>query len=305
MQSKIFADKKPQISSINITLGTTKNCEIVFINGPSDFFVQLHPDYLELESLMNNITETYDNNGKVMQVSEIQSNTFCIAQYTEDLKWYRAVIKSVEGSGATVEFVDYGNVELVEFSNMKVIEEEFVKLPMQAIHCKLLGLTSAENKENEYANFVERVEGKSLKAEFVAEENGIYEVLLREVVDDKSTTNYINEEFCTSADLTRAKETASRKVYNTMTKQIVTADYAPADSKWQPSLYDPETKHDVIVTWFINPHKFYCQSLAEETKFKTMMNDIQKTYAGREPVTHRLEVIDYFIFKSKCVIYKK
>lgn len=277
-----------------------KNCEVVFINGPLDFFVQLSPDNLELETDMNNIAEIYENSAvEAMQPSEIQCDTCCIAQYTEDLKWYRAIIKSVEGNNATVEFVDYGNIESVEFSNIKIIKEEFLKLPMQAVHCKLLGLlTNMENKETEETMFMEKVEGKSLEVEFVTKENGIYEVLLREVIDNISKTNYINEEFCTSEDLTRAKEMAIKKVSNKITKKIdAIPDYATFDSKWQMALYDPETKHNVIVTWFINPNKFYCQTLNKEAEFKAMMNEIQKTYAGRKSVTHELKVITFVTLK--------
>ncbi|XP_032689380.1 maternal protein tudor-like isoform X3 [Odontomachus brunneus] len=289
LQSKVAANKGSQFASMNITLGTVKNCEIVFTNSPSDFFIQLSPECLELESIMDSIAETYEKDGETMQAFKIKCGTCCVAQYEEDLKWYRAMIQSVEGNNATVKFIDYGNSELVNFIKIKVIQEEFVKLPMQAVQCKLLGL--ADNKEVEYATFVEKTEGKSLEVEFITEENGIYEVLLREIVEGVSNTCYINEEFCTSADLTKVKETAlNKRKPNTTRKVHVVSDYAPLDSKWQTALYEPESKHDVIVTWFINPNKFYCQTLAQETEFKTMMNEIQKTYASREPIKNKLEV---------------
>jgi len=283
---------------IDITLGSVKNCEIVFINSPSDFFVQLNPDCLELDSIMENIAATYENGGDTIQASEIQSGTYCIAQYSEDLKWYRAVIKSVEENSATVEFVDYGNTESVDLMKIKVISEEFFKLPMQAIHCKLLGLTDTGNKEDQYAIFLEKAEGKPLQIEFVSEEDKIYEVLLREVVDSVPNTNYINEEFCTITDLTKAKQVAtSKKTFKTVTENKIATDYAP-DLKWQTILYESESKHDIVVTWFINPNKLYCQLLSKESEFKAMMSEIQRTYIGRKPVTYKLEVITVLIFYS-------
>lgn len=259
-----------------------------------DFFVQLNPDCLELDTIMENIAATYENNGKTMQVSEIQCGTCCIAQYSEDLKWYRVVIKSVEENSATVEFVDYGNTESVDFTKIKVIQEKFLKLPMQAVRCKLLGLTS--DKENEHTIFSENVEGKLLEIEFVAEKNGIYEVLLREIINDIPSINYINEEFCTMKDLTKAKETmAIEKTFKATTENIQEApDYAPIDSKWQTTLYESGSEYDAIVTWFINPNKLYCQLLAKETEFKAIMSEIQKTYTNREPVTDKLQVINSF-----------
>ncbi|XP_018353792.1 PREDICTED: maternal protein tudor-like isoform X2 [Trachymyrmex septentrionalis] len=292
LQDNIIASKKSQLMKIDITLGSVKNCEVVFLNSPLDFFVQLSPECLELNSVMDRIAAIYENGGDTMQASEIQSGTYCIAQYSEDLKWYRAVIKSVEESSATVEFVDYGNTELVNFINIKVILEEFLKLPMQAVRCKLLGLTNTGNEEEQHTIFLEKTDGKSLQAEFVLEENKMYKVLLREVVDDVSNIKYINEEFCTIADLTKAKQTATnKKAFNTVTKNRMVTEYAPPDSKWQTTLYEPESKHDIVVTWFINPNKLYCQLLSKETEFKTMMSEIQKTYTNNsKPVTHKLEI---------------
>ncbi|XP_028046299.1 maternal protein tudor isoform X2 [Monomorium pharaonis] len=291
LQDNITTGGTSQLSliKIDIILGSVKNCEVVFINDPLDFFIQLSPDSLELDSIMENIATTYENGGETMQTSGIQSGTYCIAQYSEDLKWYRAIIKSVEETSATVEFVDYGNTESIDLKNIKVISEEFLKLPMQAVHCKLLGLSNMGN--DQYENFVEKVDGKPLQVEFVSEENGMYEVLLCEVVDGVPNTNYINE-FFTSADLTEAKQNANKKTFNTITEnETVTAiDYALPDQKWQTTLYEPESKEDIVVTWFINPNKLYCQLLSKEAEFKKMMSEIQKTYVGRKPVTHKLQI---------------
>ncbi|KAL0117558.1 hypothetical protein PUN28_010395 [Cardiocondyla obscurior] len=277
------------LMKIDIVLGSIKNCEVVFINNPLDFFIQLNPDCLELDSLMESIAAVYENGGEPMQISEIQNGTYCITQYSEDLKWYRAVIKSVEENSATVEFVDYGNTESVDLMKIKVISEEFLKLPMQAVHCKLFGLTNTDDEK--YAIFLEKAEEKPLQVEFVSEKNGMYEVLLCEVVDDVPNTNYINEEFCGISDLIKAKQgAANKKSLKTMAENKPALDYTPPDFKWQTTLHEPETKQDVVVTWFINPNKLYCQLLSEETKFKTMMSEIQKTYADRKPVTYKPQV---------------
>ncbi|KYN07032.1 Maternal protein tudor [Cyphomyrmex costatus] len=291
LQDNIAVSKKSQLKKIDITLDSVKNCELVFLNSPSDFFIQLSPDCLELNSVMELIAATYENGGDIMQASEIQSGTYCIAQYSEDLKWYRAVIKSVEESSVTVEFVDYGNTESVDFMNIKVILEEFLKLPMQAIHCKLLGLANMDNEENQYAIFLEKTEGKSLQVKFVSEENEIYEVLLCEVVDNVPNTNYINEEFGTIANSSKMEQIATnKKAFNIVTENRIVTEYAPPDLKWQTTLYEPESKHDIVVTWFINPNKLYCQLLSKEAEFKTMMSDIQKICANSKPVTYKLEI---------------
>lgn len=294
LQNNVIANGGSQFQSINITFGTVRNGEVVFVNDPTDFYIQLNPDCLELDVIVENIAASYENGGETMQVSEIQCGVCCIAQYSADLKWYRAIIKSVEENSATVNFIDYGNTESVDFTKIKIIQDEFLKLPMQAVPCKLFGLTNMNADENKYTIFSEKVEGKSLQIEFVNKEDGVYQVLLREIIEGEPNNNCINEEFCTGVDLTQAKATAlSEKV--TELKIPITPDYAAFDSKWQVASYEPESTYDAIVTWFINPNKFYCQILTKEAEFKAMMNEIQKTYANRESVTHTLEVITYSI----------
>ncbi|EZA47491.1 Maternal protein tudor [Ooceraea biroi] len=287
-----------QLSSINIVFDISRNCEVVFINSPSDFFIQLSPDCLELDTVMENIASVYENSYETMQASKIRSGVFCIAQYSEDLKWYRAIIKSVENNSASVEFVDYGNTESVDFTKIKEIREEFLKLPMQAIHCRLFGLASTDNKEN--GIFSEQVEGKLLQVEFVAEKNRLYEIVLHEMTNGAPNANSINE--ACGVDLAKAREIAECKT----TAQVLSVDYASFDAKWQIIPYEAESRHDVIITWLINPNKLYCQSLAREAEFKLMMNEIQKTYAGREAIKRKLEIgsIVIAIFSEDRALYR-
>ncbi|XP_015430080.1 PREDICTED: maternal protein tudor [Dufourea novaeangliae] len=279
------------IPSPDIVIGSTKACEVVYTNSPSDFFVQLSPDYTALDSIMESIASIYENGGELVKESKIFKGLYCIAQYSEDLRWYRAIVKSVEGNNATVQFLDYGNTETIDFSNIKVIRKEFLKLPVQAVHCKLFGMKNVTLDTNETKTFGDKVNGKTFKAEFITEENGIYSVLLREIVDDCPTNTFINEEFCDGLDLLQAKEAAmSQNQISTNTKQLKELDYASLDAVWSIATHTPGTKKDVIVTWFTNPNNFYCQALDNENEFKTMMNKIQRTYTGREPVSYGLKV---------------
>ncbi|XP_012147140.2 protein tudor isoform X1 [Megachile rotundata] len=279
------------IPSPNIVVGSTKTCEVVFTTNLSDFFIQLSPDYTALDSLMENIASIYENGGELMKESEISRGAYCVAQYSVDLKWYRALIKSVEGKTATVQFVDYGNTENVEFDKIKAIKEEFVKLPVQAVHCKLFGVKNDALDKSKVKDFEDKVAEKTLEIEFVVEENGIYSVLLREVVNGFPSNTFINEEFCEGIDLLKTKMDAilSGKT-SASTKQLNLPDYVSCDAKWATISDILEAKKDVIITWFTNPNNFYCQVLDNEKEFRIMMNEIQKIYAGREPVSHTLQI---------------
>ncbi|KOC69222.1 Maternal protein tudor [Habropoda laboriosa] len=242
-------------------------------------------------TVMENIASIYESGGESMKESEILCGVYCIAQYSEDLKWYRAIITFVEGNSATVQFVDYGNTETIEFNKIKSIQKEFLKLPVQAVHCKLFGIRSDIVDKNKIKNFEDTVTGKTLEVEFVIEENGIYSVLLKEIIDGVPTNTFINEEFCENNDLLKAKEDAiSNRAIASNTKQLVEPNYASLHDKWTTNSYIPGTKKDVIVTWFTNPNNFYCQILDNESEFRTMMNEIQKIYVGREPISRMLQV---------------
>ncbi|XP_017761897.1 PREDICTED: maternal protein tudor [Eufriesea mexicana] len=274
----------------NITIGTTKTCEVVFTNNICDFFVQLSSDYTALDSVMENIASIYENGGELVKESDVLCGLYCIAQYSEDLKWYRAIIKSIEKNSATVQFVDYGNTETVNFDKIKSIQQEFLKLPIQAVHCKLFGVKDENSDKDKIKEFENAVTGKPLEAEFISEENGIYSVLLKDFNNCPINT-FINQEFCEDIDLLKAKEDimSNRIIIGNM-KQFSEPDYVSLDTRWTTVLYASEIKKDVIVTWFTNPNNFYCQILDNENEFRTMMNEIQKIYVGREPVSHILQV---------------
>ncbi|XP_054006330.1 tudor domain-containing 6-like isoform X1 [Hylaeus anthracinus] len=279
------------IPSPSIVIGTTKTCEVVFTNSPFDFFIQLSTDYAALDSLMENIASIYETGGELLQEFKIRKGMYCIAQYTEDLKWYRAIIKSVEGNSATVQFVDYGNTETVEFNKIKTIQKEFLKLPVQSIHCKLFGIKDISFDMSKTNIFEDKVSGKTLEAEFITEENGIYGVLLREIINGSPISTFINEEFCEDKSFLKAKDVAiSRSKITTNTGQLTEPDYAPLNATWETISFSPGTRKDVIVTWFTNPNNFYCQILDNENEFKIMMNEIQKMYVGREPVSYTLKI---------------
>ncbi|KAF3429302.1 hypothetical protein E2986_02688 [Frieseomelitta varia] len=269
-----------------VTIGTRKTCEVVFTNSLSDFFIQFN-DYTALDSMMERIALIYETGGELIKKSDALCGTYCIAQYS-DLKWYRAVIKSTEENNAIIQFIDYGNTETVELNKIKSMQKEFLELPIQAVHCKLFGIKN--NLDTDKTRIFEHtVFRKILEAEFITEENDIYSILLKEAIDPTNT--YINQEFCENIDLVKAKEEImSNRITTFNITQFNKPDYIPLDAKWTTISYTPETRKDVIITWFINPNNFYCQILDNENEFRTMMNEIQKIYIDREPVSHTLQV---------------
>ena len=65
----------------------------------------------------------------------------CMAQFSEDERWYRAKILSLgseeEKDKIEVYYVDYGNTELVPKEHIRALHREFVQLPVQTVRCSI------------------------------------------------------------------------------------------------------------------------------------------------------------------------
>ncbi|XP_014611434.1 PREDICTED: maternal protein tudor isoform X1 [Polistes canadensis] len=288
--TKLFSENI-KIPSLNVILGSIKTCEIVFVNSPTNFYIHLNPEYLELDILMKDIASTYENGGDILKHSEMKPEKYCIAQYSEDLQWYRAVIKSVEKQQAVVQFIDYGNVETVDLDKIKAIKEQFLKLPMQSINCKLFAVKNQTWDSNLIESFLNKTNEKDLEVEFIKKENNIYEVMLREIIENIPGSKYINEDFFVGTDIMKLREEALDQITQTgTTEQSNKYDYVSSNSKWVVEQIEFGSCKDVIITWFINPNNFYCQTLDKELEFRNMMNEIQKLYVNRKPIMHPLQI---------------
>lgn len=253
---------------------------------------------------MEKIAAIYESGGVVLDKSKVKLNIPCIAQYAEDERWYRAVIQKIDGTNATVLFVDYGNVEVVGFNKLKEINEEFTKLPIQAVPCKLFGPEKIEWTDEEINNFSDMVNEKLLEIEFIGKDQDTCKVLLREVIDETVKKEIINSTFCPGVDLSKSKENTSLTKSANVSQQKI--DFASFDSKWVDERVKPGTKDTVIVTWFDNVDSFYCQSVTKQKEFRPMMEEIQKVYAGRKTINETLKVrfiVFFFNFSKKKFTY--
>ncbi|KAF7992946.1 hypothetical protein HCN44_005727 [Aphidius gifuensis] len=300
----------------NITLGAIKNCLIVFVTNPSNFYLQLCPDNLELDNLMEKIGKIYETGGTKLSKSSMKIDTNCIAQYSEDLRWYRGVIKKLEASGALIEFIDYGNTEVVNYNNIKEIQQDISKLSTQAVHCKLLGPIINSNWNNtDIDKFSALVEEEALEAEFVGkdEQTGVYEILLKRVVNGVPSSSYINSEYAPGVDLLKAKEMLKNKNRSVPSRQTMTPaisstnNYASFDDKWLQREVVLSSTEKVFISWYENPTTFFVQALTSEKQFRPMMNELQLAYVNKKPInesnlTAGTPVIA--IYKSDGALYR-
>uniref|UniRef100_A0A8C5X195 Tudor domain containing 6 n=1 Tax=Malurus cyaneus samueli TaxID=2593467 RepID=A0A8C5X195_9PASS len=132
----------------HIYLGSTVNVILSYVENPSCFWCQLSRNCHDLEVLMDEIQEHCKNASQ----PHVWPNLVCLAQYSEDKKWYRALIVSEGVCAEKVEviYVDYGNREQVCLTKLRAINEHFLRLEAQAFRCSLYNLIQP-NGQNPFA----------------------------------------------------------------------------------------------------------------------------------------------------------
>ncbi|KFZ61777.1 Tudor domain-containing protein 6, partial [Podiceps cristatus] len=141
-----YVEMKPSSSyGGQLTVGSTVNVIVSYVENPGYFWCQLSGSCHDLKVLMAEIQEYCKNSSNPYACS----NSVCLAQYSEDEKWYRALIIGEIPSAEKVEviYVDYGNRELVSLTNIRSINERFLKLEAQAFRCSLYNLIQPNGQD--------------------------------------------------------------------------------------------------------------------------------------------------------------
>lgn len=133
----VLYENANQYKNLQVNKGMKYGVIVSFIEGCKKFFVQLKEHSDALSKLMNVLAT---NCGNAQPLIRTEEGTPCVAFYSADEQWYRAVVISSDAETATVKYVDYGNVETVPLTSLKTIDPNFVKvLAAQAIECCLCG----------------------------------------------------------------------------------------------------------------------------------------------------------------------
>ncbi|XP_069092185.1 tudor domain-containing protein 6 isoform X2 [Pleurodeles waltl] len=123
-------------------IGSVFEVEVSHIETPGMFWCQIVRAHQELKALMNRI-QAYCSD---CALPYEWNNSACLAKYSEDGKWYRAVITNevcmdgVHPEGIAyvdVAYVDFGNKESVPVSDLRSITGEFLQIKSQAFQCSL------------------------------------------------------------------------------------------------------------------------------------------------------------------------
>jgi len=89
-----------------------ENVIVTEITETLTFFAQSVENGSKLESLMSKLHADFQSNPPIAGSYTPKRGDLVAAQFTLDNQWYRAKVERVQGSNATVLYIDYGNKEV-------------------------------------------------------------------------------------------------------------------------------------------------------------------------------------------------
>ncbi|KAK7073443.1 hypothetical protein SK128_019028, partial [Halocaridina rubra] len=106
------------------------------VSSPKDFYLQLISSLDSLEKLMDDMQVFYKSKSGLSYsdwaIYTPEIGMICVAEYPQDGKWYRALIKDLPCERMVdVKLVDFGIEERVFYNALMKISDEFIKLPEQ------------------------------------------------------------------------------------------------------------------------------------------------------------------------------
>nr|XP_013811069.1 PREDICTED: tudor domain-containing protein 6 [Apteryx mantelli mantelli] len=250
-----YLEMKPGSYGGQLEVGSTVNVVVSYVESPGYFWCQLSRNCHDLKILMAKIQEYCKNSSH----PHIWPNPVCLAQYSEDEKWYRALIVSEVTSTENVEviYVDYGNRELVSRTNLRSTNENFLNLKAQAFRCSLYNLIQPKGQdpfvwdEKAILAFQEFVDASSCHLE------------LKCTIFALASIN--NKELFNIVDLMTPFQSAcqfliERGLARPLSPQKPLASSVQLHSYYY-SMHDIKigSEEDVYITHVDDPWKFYCQ----------------------------------------------
>ena len=234
------------------------------VESPGLFHLQLAKTDVgvSIQELGNSMASSCKNASPV-KVCELCIGQLCIAQFSADQWWYRAVVCQIFDKSALVRFVDYGNTERVSEANLRHFDSQFLSLPRQALMCKLHNLQSsqADGKWSPAAGkLMEKFSQAALCVRLYGEESGVLDVDLYDTSGDVDVV--IGDEVVKAGHGTHSLSSISNSHANV--DRLVETSSIPHRSTFPICHLPRQTSFDVVVTHIRNPSSFSVQRGGED-----------------------------------------
>lgn len=241
---------------------------VTHVVSPLSFWCRPLSSYEQLDTVMATMADYY--NEHVIPMPSVAMGTIVAAQYSEDRSWYRAKVLSVDDNDISVLFIDYGNSEVVTMEKIQPINDQFVSLPAQAIHCSITADTKRTYSPDVVAMFIETInEQEGCIVVQQSREDGLHIVQLEtasgELLDHLFTPTPDNED--TNAD------------------DVPSNGIIPGHYQYPNIQLDENNEVDVYISYVESPASFFCQPLNLAGDLETMMGQLEEAMQEPHPLS--------------------
>ena len=160
-----------------------------------NFYVNIMPN--ESLSKIEKVLNQYDT-GKAKCIHlelPIKVGTLCAAKYSEDERYYRAIVRSrTKDNNFEVEFIDYGNVEILSQNDLIKLDGSISAINPQGMLCEMAYLKYSNNSMkklvNKYVDFINIDVQLNAKICYTYSDQGVekYGVILYQKNSDLNTS---------------------------------------------------------------------------------------------------------------------
>ena len=268
---------------VQLATGSKEEGFVSHLESPTSFWLQLASCEEELESLTERLAAVYGNSNELQKLvfPDPRPGQACCTQFSEDRQWYRSVVEAVSSEGVKVHFVDYGNGETVTGDRIRLLKQEFLEIPVQAVHCLLAQTTppsGSDWSDESITCFSSLVLDKALTIEFMNNSSssslGVWSVSLLSQSEDIAVAMVKEGAAASKGDCPPGEEKDSNLPG---TPQILSSSI--------PKLVfrEGETR-DVYLSHLTNsPLEFYCQLVDNDTSINELMAAMADFYTDNSP----------------------
>lgn len=141
------------IRDLKLEPKTAIPAKMVFVSPSGEFCCQLRRN----DNLVDNIMRVLSRSATcLLTPAKRKVGSLCCVHFFEygSWTWYRAVVLEERSGGATVYFVDYGDIEDIDNEHIYELPARLASIAAQAVRCRLAGIVESVSA----ADFVERLE---------------------------------------------------------------------------------------------------------------------------------------------------
>lgn len=220
---------------------------ITAVDSPESIFCQLSGTEERIDNLMANLKD-FCESGQALPVHAISPNELCLALFSEDNTWYRAVAEEVSPEEIVVRFVDYGNTDTITLDSLRTFDSQFLTEQVLAVECKLAGVKPVSGNGEWSAEAVDFL----LNA---GGDDGFFISVVSTTSDLEVTLSDQN------GDLSQRliSEGLARSSQQEPAAPVLAASQPSTDVSYQYPVVNDGKMMEVYITDITSPGQFYCQ----------------------------------------------